>query len=73
MGTRLALLFSIVWLIAADRSPGSRVFGHDISGRDIVLILGGLFLLAKSVLEIHHTLEGADEDRKARAVLQLRA
>jgi predicted tellurium resistance membrane protein TerC len=65
MGTRLALLFSIVWLIGLTK-PWFAVFGHEISGRDLVLILGGLFLLAKSVLEIHHTLEGAAEDHKAR-------
>jgi predicted tellurium resistance membrane protein TerC len=65
MGTRLALLFSIVWLIGLTK-PWFAVFGHDISGRDLVLILGGLFLLAKSVLEIHHTLEGAAQSNTAR-------
>lgn len=65
MGTRLALLFSIVWLIGLTK-PWFTIFGNDISGRDLVLILGGLFLLAKSVLEIHHTLEGAADDHKAR-------
>jgi predicted tellurium resistance membrane protein TerC len=65
MGTRLALLFSIVWLIGLTR-PWFSLGGHDISGRDLVLIVGGLFLLAKSVLEIHHTLEGAAEEHKGR-------
>jgi predicted tellurium resistance membrane protein TerC len=65
MGTRLALLFSIVWLIGLTR-PWFAIFGHDVSGRDLVLIVGGLFLLAKSVLEIHHTLEGAAESHKAK-------
>jgi predicted tellurium resistance membrane protein TerC len=37
-----------------------------VSGRDLILFLGGLFLLAKSVLEIHHTLEGASEERHTR-------
>jgi predicted tellurium resistance membrane protein TerC len=65
MGTRLALLFSIVWLIGLTR-PWFSLGGHGISGRDLVLIVGGLFLLAKSVLEIHHTLEGAAEEHKGR-------
>jgi predicted tellurium resistance membrane protein TerC len=65
MGSRLALLFSIVWLIGLTR-PWFSVFGNDISGRDLVLILGGLFLLAKSVLEVHHTLEGAENDHAGR-------
>ncbi len=65
MGTRLALLFSIVWLIGLTK-PWFALGGHDISGRDLVLILGGLFLLGKSVLEIHHTLEGAAEDHTGR-------
>src|SRR5689334_8164426 len=50
MATRLGLLFSIVWLIGLTR-PWFSIFNNDISGRDLVLILGGLFLLAKSVLE----------------------
>jgi predicted tellurium resistance membrane protein TerC len=65
MGSRIALLLSIVWLIGLTR-PWFTVFGNAISGRDLVLILGGLFLLAKSVTEIHHTLEGATETKTAR-------
>jgi predicted tellurium resistance membrane protein TerC len=65
MFTRIALLFSIVWLIGLVE-PWFHLFGQDISGRDLVLFLGGLFLLAKSVLEIHHTLEGAEDVRKTR-------
>ncbi|MGC4028717.1 MAG: TerC family protein [Steroidobacteraceae bacterium] len=65
MITRLALLLSIVWLTRLSR-PWFSVLGHDFSGRDLVLLLGGAFLLVKSVLEIHHTLEGAEDDRKAR-------
>jgi predicted tellurium resistance membrane protein TerC len=42
------------------------IFDHDISGRDLILIAGGLFLLVKSVLEVHHTMEGAADPRKAR-------
>jgi predicted tellurium resistance membrane protein TerC len=65
MGTRIVLLLSIVWLTRLTQ-PWFDVGGHGFSGRDIVLIAGGLFLLAKSVLEIHHTLEGAEPSRKAR-------
>jgi predicted tellurium resistance membrane protein TerC len=65
MGTRIALLLSIVWLIGLTK-PWFNVLGNDISGRDLVLILGGLFLLGKSVLEIHHTMEGVSDEKKTR-------
>jgi predicted tellurium resistance membrane protein TerC len=58
MLTRIALLFSIVWLTGLVQ-PLFHVGGRGVSGRDLILMGGGLFLLAKSVLEIHHTLEGA--------------
>lgn len=58
MLTRIALLFSIVWLTRLTK-PWFFLGEQGVSGRDIILFLGGLFLLAKSVLEIHHTLEGA--------------
>jgi predicted tellurium resistance membrane protein TerC len=58
MVTRIALLFSLVWLTHLTTSLFS-VAGEDISARDLVLLGGGLFLLVKSVLEIHGTLEGA--------------
>jgi predicted tellurium resistance membrane protein TerC len=65
MVTRVALLFSIVWLTRLVK-PWFHVGPQPVSGRDLILFLGGLFLLAKSVLEIHHTLEGASEQRTAR-------
>ncbi|MEO6186684.1 MAG: TerC family protein [Steroidobacteraceae bacterium] len=65
MGTRIALLFSIVWLTRLTQ-PWFTLAGNEFSGRDVVLIAGGLFLLAKSVLEIHHTLEGAADERHVR-------
>ena len=65
MLTRVALLFSIVWLTRLV-NPWFHVGPQAVSGRDLILFLGGLFLLAKSVLEIHHTLEGASEERHAR-------
>lgn len=58
MLTRIALLFSIVWLTSLVR-PLFTFRDQGVSGRDLILLVGGLFLLAKSVLEIHHTLEGA--------------
>ncbi|ASK34690.1 TerC family protein [Alloalcanivorax mobilis] len=56
MVMRLGLLASLAWLtkLTADLFV---VLGQGISGRDLVLIVGGLFLLAKSVLEIHHSIE----------------
>jgi predicted tellurium resistance membrane protein TerC len=65
MLTRIALLFSIVWLTRLTK-PWFSVLGQEFSGRDIILLLGGLFLLAKSVTEIHGTLEGAEDQRKAK-------
>jgi predicted tellurium resistance membrane protein TerC len=58
MLTRIALLFSIVWLTGLVQ-PLFEVRGQTVSARDLILLTGGLFLLAKSVLEIHHTIEGA--------------
>jgi predicted tellurium resistance membrane protein TerC len=55
---RVGLLFSIVWLTRLT-TPWMRFAGLELSGRDLVLAGGGLFLLGKSVLEIHGTLEGA--------------
>jgi predicted tellurium resistance membrane protein TerC len=58
MVTRIALLFSLVWLTHLTQ-PLFALADQDFSGRDLVLLGGGLFLLVKSVLEIHQTLEGA--------------
>src|SRR5210317_1576716 len=56
MLTRLALLFSLVWIMGLVE-PWFTVLGEEISGRDVILIGGGLFLLAKSTHEIHASLE----------------
>ncbi len=56
MFARLALLFSIAWVMGLVE-PWFTVFGQEISGRDLILIGGGLFLLAKSTHEIHESLE----------------
>jgi len=58
MATRIVLLYSVVWLTHLTQ-PWLRLAGQTLAARDVVLFLGGLFLLGKSVLEIHHSLEGA--------------
>jgi predicted tellurium resistance membrane protein TerC len=66
MGMRLVLLFSITWM-ARLTAPLFNVFGQDISGRDLILIGGGLFLLAKATWEIHDKLEGSHEESRRAA------
>ena len=58
MGTRILLLLLLTWIMRLQQTLFS-VLEVDISGRDLILIGGGLFLLAKATLEIHHSLEGA--------------
>jgi predicted tellurium resistance membrane protein TerC len=65
MLTRILLLFSLTWIIRLTE-PLFTVVGEEISGRDLVLILGGLFLLAKSTHEIHENLEGEEGEVSAR-------
>jgi predicted tellurium resistance membrane protein TerC len=65
MFIRIALLFSLAWIIRLT-APLFSVAGHEISGRDIILLLGGLFLLAKSTHEIHQKLEGVEGQSSAR-------
>jgi predicted tellurium resistance membrane protein TerC len=60
MATRIALLFSIVWLTHFTQ-PWLELAGRAFSARDLVLLAGGLFLLVSSVLEIHQSLESAAE------------
>jgi predicted tellurium resistance membrane protein TerC len=57
MVTRVLLLFSLAWIIRLTE-PWFTVMGQEISGRDLILIGGGLFLLGKSTYEIHDKLEG---------------
>ena len=56
---RIGLLLSISWVMGLTR-PLFAVFTHGVSGRDLILLLGGLFLLAKSTMEIHEKLEGEE-------------
>jgi predicted tellurium resistance membrane protein TerC len=61
MGTRLALLFTLAWVMGLT-APMFTVLEESISGRDLILIGGGLFLLWKSVHEIHGSLEGEGDE-----------
>jgi predicted tellurium resistance membrane protein TerC len=62
---RIALLFSLSWIIGLT-APLIEIFGVELSGRDLILIAGGLFLLAKSTHEIHQKLEGDEGEASAR-------
>jgi predicted tellurium resistance membrane protein TerC len=64
--TRVALLFSLSWVIGLT-APIFSVLGMEISGRDLILAGGGLFLLAKSTREIHERLEGEEEHARPKA------
>ena len=61
MVMRILLLFSLSWMMKLTQ-PFFKLFSHEFSGRDLILIIGGLFLLAKSTLEIHESLEGHREE-----------
>jgi predicted tellurium resistance membrane protein TerC len=63
MLTRIGLLLSLTWVMSLTQ-PLFAVFAKSISGRDIILLGGGLFLLAKSTHEIHNNLEGAEEQER---------
>jgi predicted tellurium resistance membrane protein TerC len=65
MGTRILLLFSLAWVVRLT-APLFSLWSHEISGRDLILILGGLFLLYKSTHEIHARLEGEEEEHTGR-------
>jgi predicted tellurium resistance membrane protein TerC len=70
MATRLVLLYSVVWLVGLT-DPWFSIFSHSISGKDIIMIGGGLFLLAKATHEIHASLEGTEERKIIRATLNM--
>ncbi|MHC4263272.1 MAG: TerC family protein [Planctomycetota bacterium] len=57
MLTRILLLLSISWLVKLDEHQLFAAFGHGFTGKDLILLGGGLFLLAKATLEIHHMTE----------------
>ena len=60
--TRVGLLFCLSWLMGLTK-PLFEVFNHGFSLRDLILILGGLFLVGKATFEIHHKLEGPEEGK----------
>jgi predicted tellurium resistance membrane protein TerC len=70
MITRILLLLSLSFIVRLTK-PLFDVMGHDVSGRDLVLILGGLFLLAKSTHEIHDKLEGGHGEGSVRVAPSL--
>ena len=65
MGMRILLLLSISWIMGLTR-PLYAIAGFELTGRSVILISGGLFLMAKSTREVHKKLEGGDEHDKAR-------
>lgn len=70
--TRILLLLSLSWIIGLT-APLFTMAGHEISGRDIILILGGLFLILKSTMEIHHKLEGIEGSQSQSVAHSFRA
>jgi predicted tellurium resistance membrane protein TerC len=60
LGTRILLLLSLTWIMGLVE-PLFGIAGREFSGRDVILVVGGLFLLAKSTMEMHHSLEGHTE------------
>jgi predicted tellurium resistance membrane protein TerC len=71
MISRLALLFSLSWVMGLTK-PWITIFSHPTSGRDVILVGGGLFLLAKATHEIHNSLEGIKEHGDTMTAASLR-
>ena len=69
---RILLLLSLSWIIRLTH-PLFSIGNFDLTGRALILVAGGLFLLAKSTREIHHRMEDEEEHRAGRAVLSLAA
>lgn len=63
--TRIVLLFSLSWIIGLTE-PLFEILGQEVSGRDLILLIGGLFLIGKSTAEIHHKLEGEEGSQSAK-------
>ncbi len=72
MGMRILLLMTISWVIGLT-APLFTMLGQDLSGRDLILIGGGLFLIAKATLEIHETLEGQEAQVVAKGSASFRS
>ena len=67
MFMRIGLLLILAWIIGLVK-PLFTVFNQEVSGRDLILILGGLFLIWKSTSEIHHAMEGEEDSAGSKAV-----
>jgi len=67
---RILLLLSIRWLVTLDE-PFMHIFSFEISGKDLILFIGGLFLIGKATLEIHDKLEGKEGHASAKVVATL--
>ena len=70
MVSRILLLLCLTWVMSL-KNPLFGVFSREFSGRDLILVAGGLFLLAKSTREIHHSLMGEEGHIKAKASTQM--
>ena len=66
--TRLLLLFTISWMMGLTRPLFRAPFAGEVSGRDLILLVGGLFLIAKATWEIHGKLEGEAEEHRTKQV-----
>ena len=66
MFMRIALLLAISWIMRLTE-PLFPLLGHDVSGRDLILLVGGLFLIAKSTFEIHENMEVPKEHKEGKA------
>jgi predicted tellurium resistance membrane protein TerC len=71
MLTRIGLLLSLTWIMKLT-APLFTALGRSISGRDLILLVGGLFLIAKSTFEIHEKLEGTEGHSSAKAAATFR-
>src|SRR5690554_6168240 len=60
---RLGLLGAISWLVTLT-APLIQVFGHEFSGRDLIMLVGGLFLITKATMELHDRLEGSGHENQ---------
>ena len=65
MVSRLLLLFSLTWIMKLTQ-PLFTIYNQEISGRDLILLIGGLFLIAKATHEIHNKLEGAEGESNSK-------
>lgn len=70
--TRILLLLSLSWIIRLTQ-PLFTIWSLDVSGRDLILLIGGLFLLAKATFEIHEKLEGREQKQRSGAAVSLGA